>query len=330
MMPMLFCRSASRRMPSTFARRRRLGAAHAALVDAHVARAGSRSPRCRPPRRPRGRADRPSPGRSARSPRIAARARATSVVDDSACSSGGDRSCRRHATAHRHDPFSRGGTPSYVDRNLDPHRLLARVLLQHFGGQPGDAADDEQEACPPVAGSPRSWRMAASAPSMFIGSGLMRSRPPLRARAHEADAVAGQPDLRRAMSKSTSTRGSIVEWTRWPRPGSRRLSPTALFDRPAARACVERQPSRCRARRGRPRSAPCSPRRRRRARRRWPGRRRRPRPTSDWRLPDAARRAAAQDGAPAPWSATRSGWRRAAAARPATAAARDAAGRSGR
>ena len=45
-------------------------------------RAGSRSSRCRRPRRPRGTADRPPPGRSASTARIAALARASSVVRD--------------------------------------------------------------------------------------------------------------------------------------------------------------------------------------------------------------------------------------------------------
>ena len=75
--------------------------------------------------------------------------------------------------------------------NLDAHRLLARVLLEHFGAQPGDAADDEQQ----LADHRREAevdRIAASAPSMFSGIGLIRSRDRRFERAREADAVAGE------------------------------------------------------------------------------------------------------------------------------------------
>ena len=82
----------------------------------------------------------------------------------------------------------------------------------------------------------------------------------------------------------------------------------------AAAAC-RGSPPRPRVRRGlngqavapgqvsRRRSAPCRSSRRRRARRRWPGRRRRSPLTRTDDCPDAASRAAAHDGAPAPWSA---------------------------
>ena len=61
------------------------------------------------------------------------RARGRRSVCATACSFGRDRSCRCCGDCHRHCPFWRGGTPSYVDRDLDAHRLLARVLLGDFG-----------------------------------------------------------------------------------------------------------------------------------------------------------------------------------------------------
>ena len=67
MIPMLFWRSASRRMPSDLGAAPRLAAAHAALVDAHVGEADARCRDWRRPSRPPGRGDRPSPGRSRRS-----------------------------------------------------------------------------------------------------------------------------------------------------------------------------------------------------------------------------------------------------------------------
>ena len=99
------------------------------------------------------------------------------------------------------------------------------------------------------------------------------------------------------MSKSTFTRGSVV-WTRWPSPGSRRFSRTARSTVRCA-ACAGVSPS-CFARGEAVRdqlhefepAPPCSS-----------PIARIPAATADEiddRLPDAARRAVAQDGAPAP------------------------------
>ena len=162
---------------------------------------------------------------------------------------------------------------------------------------------------------------------MFSGIGLIRSRDRRFERAREADAVAGEARVaapgrtarRRADRWSSGRDGrSRAAALRGARPRPRRAAPPRPSDRP----------SRARIGRGPPRSAPCSRSRRRRARRRSSGRRRRSPRTSDCRLPDAASRAAAHDGAPAPWSATPIRIASSSRRSPATAAARDAAGRS--
>ena len=116
------------------------------------------------------------------------------------------------------------------------------------------------------------------------------------------------------MSKSTSTRGSVV-CTRWPRPGSRRLSRTArCIDQLRRRGDRRQRFTRGDARRL-PRSAPCSSSRRRRARRRWSARRRQwpRRATAGCRRRPAGRRR--RTGRPRRDPPRRSGSRRAAAAR---------------
>ena len=75
---------------------------------------------------------------------------------------------------------------------LDPHRLLARVFLEHFGAQSGDAADDEQE----LADQRRETEVDQDRRERAVD--IQRDR--LDALAHrrfererEADAVAGNP-----------------------------------------------------------------------------------------------------------------------------------------
>ena len=154
---------------------------------------------------------------------------------------------------------------------------------------------------PTVEGKPRSTRIAASAPSMFSGMGLMRFRTASSSARREADAVAGDTVLLRqceqdgdawvddgvhAMSETGQARlrGSGPP-RRAARPCPRTTCRSRAVSRPAAINSMQPEPA-----------PPCSS------------------PIvstpaaiaaeSDCRLPDAASRAAAQDGAPAPWSAT--------------------------
>src|ERR1043166_9914963 len=63
--------------------------------------------------------------------------------------------------------------PVVLNRNTNAHRLLARVFLSHFGGEPGDAADDEDE----LAGLGREAATGGHAPeaaSEVIGRGSAR------------------------------------------------------------------------------------------------------------------------------------------------------------
>ena len=161
---------------------------------------------------------------------------------------------------------------------------------------------------------------------MLIGSGLMRSRTAAssaRTKRMPSPASFGLS----AISNRTATRGSIVEWTRCPNPGRRLFARLRLVAPSARRRHRTTAPRGALARSPR-RSAPCSPTRRRRARRRWRARRPRwrPRATAGCPTPPAARsrRTARRRRDPR----RRSGWRPAAGAPPATAADRGAAGRS--
>ena len=193
-----------------------------------------------------------------------------------------------------------GGRNAVVSHGeLDPHRLLARVFFEHFGAQPRDASDDEDQTCRAAAGKPRSMSTAASAPSMFSGSGLIAVGDRRLERPREADAVASEP-CRPAPGRTAPRRAD-----RWSNGRGARSRAAALSPRSLRRPVRPRRGGRdepCQPARGRDhrRSTPCSPSRRRRARRQSRARRRRLPPESDWRLPDAASRAAAQDGAPAP------------------------------
>src|SRR5688572_30751437 len=71
--------------------------------------------------------------------RIAWRARPTSLVTTSISSA---------VIARAMWTFLRGCErgPVVLDRHLDAHRFLARVLFGDFGGEPGDAPDDEEKA----------------------------------------------------------------------------------------------------------------------------------------------------------------------------------------
>ena len=134
---------------------------------------------------------------------------------------------------------------------------------------------------------------------MFIGSGLMRVRGLRFERAHEGDAVAGERFGSAPSSKSTVDARIAVVWTRWPKPGSRCFRGVAfsttrlrggLGDVEPSRAAIA-SPSAISSMQSDP-APPCSS-----------PIVRTPAATaaeSDCRLPEAASRAAAHDGAPAP------------------------------
>src|SRR6267143_4890520 len=191
MIPMLFCRSASRRMPSTFARRRGSGLPmplSSTLICASLMAVASL-----PPAQATARHKLSTAAWSyVSTARMAAFARASSVCA-TACSSGVIVRVGAAATPTSLSVLARRDAVVRY-RDLDAHRLLARVLLEHFGAQPGDAPDDEQQ----LADHRRQAEVDQDRGERAVD--VQRDRPETLAdrrfeRPAEADAVPGEPGI---------------------------------------------------------------------------------------------------------------------------------------
>ena len=249
---MLFCRSASRRMPEHLGAALRLAAAHAGLVHAHVREPWSRSVRCRQPTRPPGTADRRRPGRSrGRSGHRVARALARSVCatclffrrDRSrpplTATAMADHSCpvlaRRRRRRRRRESLIRIGFSRVCSSSTSALSPATRPMMN--------------SSRPTADGKPRSKRIAASAPSMLSGIGLIASRMRLLRAPARTDAVAGQPVAsrqgRRARPRADRSPNEHDVRTREP------VDPRCLVSATSSRGhCVERSSRLSRARRG--------------------------------------------------------------------------------
>src|SRR5712691_1159514 len=235
MIPMLFCRSASRRMPSTFARRRGSGLPmplSSTLICASLMAVASL-----PPAQATARHNLSTAAWSyVSTARMAAFARASSVCA-TACSSGVIVRVGAAATATSVSVLARRDAVVPY-RDLDAHRLLARVLLEHLGAQPRDTPDDEQQ----LADHRRQAEVDQDGGERAVD--VQRDRFEALAdrrfeRAGEADAVAGQAGIlgerEQHVHARIDCRVHAVAEPRQPRPRTLRL-----VDR-LGRGGVERQ-----------------------------------------------------------------------------------------
>ena len=297
MMPMLFWRSASRRMPSTFARR--VGSRLPMPLSSTLMLASRVAVASLPPAQAIGAAE-PVDRRPGRSAAIAAHRRARALPTSSWTTSVSSAvivlaamdarlfRLRRHAVVLDGNLIRIGFSRAYSSATSAVSPATRPTMKRKRAGRRREAqvVQDRRERAvdvhrqrldPRARPRPRAPRMKAM-PSPATPSAARHVEQHLHARIGRVHAVAEarQPAL---------------------------LADRCL-DRRAAPPAPDGRPSRLAPRRVRPRSAPCSWRRRRRARRRSSGRRRRSprRSTAGCPTPPAARRR--RTARPAPWSAT--------------------------